>query len=189
MCYSFFTFKSYFNPSTSSTAVSVPMPPSQTSSCHCLLLSQTTRQRYTLQIQRGDLAIKFQKQYADDRPCGNAPATAAVGSFETQHGAAPDVGGMASSAVLLLLVVAGCLLCFAFHCCRAVLFLFFFPAAFFQFFSLHLYFSYIFLLTFFRTFLFFFTANSKVCWLAFLKFLPACLLRSALPRQIALLYK
>ena len=49
------------------------------------------------------------------RPCGNAPtptATAVVGSFETRMVAAPDVGCMASSAVLLAGWLAVCCVLF-----------------------------------------------------------------------------
>ena len=87
---------------------------------------------------------------------------------------APGVGGMASSAVLLLIAV-GCLLCIVFHFCRAVLFPPFFPTALFfpVFFLVHL-----------------FLVLLQIVWCAGLHifcFLRACSLRLALHGQITLL--
>ena len=81
------------------------------------------------------------------------------GSFETEYGFAPDVGWMASSAVLL---VAGCLLCFVFHFSRDVLFSSIFPIVF----PLYL------LLFYHSSPLFPLYCNSLVCWLASLLFFP-----------------
>ena len=80
--------------------------------------------------------------------------------------AAPDVGWMASSAVLLLMV-AGCQLCFVFTFSRAVLLPSLLPVGFFLFF---------FLLIFHASFIFF--PITLVCWLAW--FLPVRSLRLAL---------